>query len=559
MFKSVARSAKNNVSRKQVSAAKGERMSTNRLSAVLMCALLASTVPLAFPNIAIDDYKAVTKITVVDGANLEAKSREQLLSNLRALMNNEVLLNRVVQELKLTPSTFNLASEPSFWRLVAELSGLSTPDKSIEFGRVISELRKRILLDLDGTSSNTFTLTTTSPSEGVARGLNDRLAAILAEEAQTLSISGGDNSLSEARKALEAVEAELTGFQLRHGDQKLADMAGLSQRFEAAQTRASNLSRELSEIRVALESIKNLKGRAALEFPLPDVAGVSGLRDLQTRYSEARQLVDTLSVQFGPKHPKMIAAQSDLSALTNQVSQTVKAAVSALSADEKTMQQRVETAQADLLKLEKQMSELGDAPEELTRLENRLEAAQQNYFKLAEIEQRTPVVRTVATRLEAGETSIGPIYNWNKLLSYSFISALVAGAFAFGFSGRRRSKSTAAEPIVADAQRVEPQVATVVPPATTNAAPRLKEPLKPQYAQDNDAPFDVKVKELLMRNAIRVPHGEELPLPPLVNRAAKGELVLTEGEKRELMEIKNQLKTLRNVLAEVDHQKSRRA
>lgn len=105
----------------------------------------------------------------------------------------------------------------------------------------------------------------------------------------------------------------------------------------------------------------------------------SAVRAAKSRMVRARQKVQTLSAQYGPKHPKMIHAQAMLESATEAYHQQLQAAAAGLRAKYEVAANTVSELRDVVNKIRGQVQELGSKSYKLGVLQRNVKANQQLY------------------------------------------------------------------------------------------------------------------------------------------------------------------------------------
>jgi capsular exopolysaccharide synthesis family protein len=140
------------------------------------------------------------------------------------------------------------------------------------------------------------------------------------------SIDWMKNKAEEQRKKLEASEQALHEYKRKHNIVTIEDrLAILPQRlaeFSEKLTRAEARRKELETI------YNQVKGKSFLELEaISVIADDASVDSINEKILEAEQKISELSKKFGPKHPRMIAAQNELLELRNTKQRELQKAV----------------------------------------------------------------------------------------------------------------------------------------------------------------------------------------------------------------------------------------
>ncbi|WP_417760619.1 GumC family protein [Shewanella sp.] len=180
--------------------------------------------------------------------------------------------------------------------------------------------------------------------------INSQLEAQLGITQKAATWLGG--RLGELRKQLDDSEAKLQAYREKEG---LIDVEGVQ---GLAAKELERLSDELTEARshkaqvdgfirvirqYGVDNIEQLES-------LPEVTAHRNIQDVKTLLVEAERKVSELSKTYGPKHPKLIAAKSELVALQNSMHTQIKKLVSGIENEARSVQETVTSLEAELAK-----------------------------------------------------------------------------------------------------------------------------------------------------------------------------------------------------------------
>jgi capsular exopolysaccharide synthesis family protein len=139
--------------------------------------------------------------------------------------------------------------------------------------------------------------------------------------------------LADLKLNLRASEHALQDFRDQEG---LVDVEGVTGLGGAELRSLSNRLEEVNKARIEAENIKEeVQGmrNASTEqlMTIPAVLRHQLIRELKSEHVRSQRKVDELGKRYGLLHPKMIAAQSDLTAATKELSREVRKVVSGIS------------------------------------------------------------------------------------------------------------------------------------------------------------------------------------------------------------------------------------
>ncbi len=331
---------------------------------------------------------------------------------------------------QLPPGWWPLASDPSPIQEQARAAAVETLSSGIEAEVVAGT-------DLVGLS---FSATDPGLAASVVNAYADAYIE-LGYETRLRALTKATGWLTERLDALraqvEASEARLQAFQEEEGltvtDQALdltaKQLQELADRLVEAQARHDELERLDAQVRLMGEAPSAEAITPALMVRSPDIQGLQGAV-LQT----GREVTE-LAKRYGPKHPKMLAARSNLETLTAGLTKAVADAVTAVRRDLGAAATDLAQLEAELAARKAQAQEAGRHEAELRSLRRDLETDRQLYdsfltrFKEAGqgVEGETAPARVIDPALVSSRP-VGPrIGVW---VTIAVLLALVLGAVA---------------------------------------------------------------------------------------------------------------------------------
>ncbi|MBT8422081.1 MAG: polysaccharide biosynthesis tyrosine autokinase [Gammaproteobacteria bacterium] len=184
--------------------------------------------------------------------------------------------------------------------------------------------------------------------------------------------------VEELRKNLQNSEAQLQAFREQ---EKLIDVQGYqalpSLEINDLTARLVNARRRLSGTKIAyLQVYGNESGAIASVPAVLDNSAVQQFRAIQAR---AEQQVAELGKRYGPKHPKMIAAQSELAEATQNLEAQQRDVTGGIRAEYLAAQAEVAALEADLSGAKQQYQEVSRKGSDLASLQREVETNRQLY------------------------------------------------------------------------------------------------------------------------------------------------------------------------------------
>lgn len=217
----------------------------------------------------------------------------------------------------------------------------------------ISPIRKTQLVQI------TFTTYSPKLAAEVANAIadefiNSQLEAKLGITQQAATWLGG--RLGELRQQLDASEAKLQAYREQEG---LIDVEGVS---ALGAKELERLSDELTEARSRKAQVDGfirvirqygIDNMEQLES-LPEITAHSGVQSIRNLQVAAEKKVSELSKIYGPKHPKLIAANSELKAVQDNLRGQIRKLVAGIENEARSVLENVNVLEAELAKAKNQ-------------------------------------------------------------------------------------------------------------------------------------------------------------------------------------------------------------
>lgn len=180
-------------------------------------------------------------------------------------------------------------------------------------------------------------------------------------------------SMEGLREKLDAAERELSRFyeenqlvNLNNGVVSLAaeELEELSEQLRDAQT-------TLNQNRTIYQQTQTSGADYSALARLPEVLNHSNIQSVRRQEGDALSRVSELSKVYGPKHPKMIAANAELSSIRDTLQTQIRDLISSITTQYRASQNKVST-------LQEQVAEAKSEYRTLSSLENRRRALQRD-------------------------------------------------------------------------------------------------------------------------------------------------------------------------------------
>ncbi|XUY27198.1 hypothetical protein RMR21_002150 [Agrobacterium sp. rho-8.1] len=549
-------------------------------------------------------YVSQASVKVSD-PRTNAASVQRIASQVRDNLMSPVLLGLTVSELKLRPEDLTGVETQSHFSVLMDLLGGGKSGEAL-VGATETALKNAVSIS-SAPSDAEIDVTVTAATPQAARKITDHIATLVIKQIGVEEQAPELQAVERARVALDSAEAALTGFQMRHGNDAVSRIQSLQQKIREDDALATDLQSKSTELADAISTASAMKGDDVLNTTLPAMSMFSPLEPIRDSYAAAKLAMAEISVDYGPKHPKAIAAQATLDAARATAMPTMRRILETLKREQATVTAALETQTSGRADLDSQLQAMGQAPADLARLETALEKARTDYILSSEAAgtfSSTP--RVSAKLVKQAEEGVA---NYDAFTAMAMALAgaaagLLLSLFALSF---KRSEIEEEQAVLPDAHSAEPEEPAVgIAPEQTPAAeiveiePGIFEDLEPtQYSTEiaetdetgeaepveaakpietlledspeaegaeeaaleplhdepaNDIPLDERVRQVLVSNAVQDTQTErEIPtfkLPPLLAAALAGKADHAQAETEELRALRQELVMLRERLSE---------
>lgn len=510
----------------------------------------------------------------VDTGRVAASMQQSLLS--------PVSLTLAISELKLKAGDVTGIVEEGRLAVLANLlSGdvqPATPVNAIE-----DALRQSV--KITSASKTDIDVGVTAATPKAAERIVDYLAR------QVVKGVGGDHAepalqaVEKARTALDAAEGALTGFQMRHGNDIVSRIQGLQQSLHEADATIAALGEKEHDLAQAVTKVSAMKTDDVLTKALPPLPVFEALAPVRDNYTTAKLALDHVNVDHGPKHPRTIAAQGAVDAARSAAMPALRRALDGAKAELKDVAATLDAETRAKAAVEEQLRAMGNAPEELAKLETALEKARREY--LAASEKAGPFAAPTVTAAIAKPASPAVLQE-EGILPQMIPGAMAAGGALVGmllalFLISFRRTETQDRVGAAIQMAIEAVTAFEAAPAKVEAHDErfeiepdilhdlIEDDVEPVYASErydvteddiweydlhdepaNDIPLDERVRQVLLANRVRYAETAQkedgFRLPPLLAAALEGKADHAQAETDELRTLRQELASLKQRL-----------
>lgn len=240
--------------------------------------------------------------------------------------------------------------------------------------------------------------------------------------------------LGELRLQLDASEKALQDFRLREG---LIDVAGVrslgSQELERLGQEVTQMRSKKAQIDSFVRAVRQFgpNDMSRLES-LPEITAHPGVQQVKAAVISAERKVSELSKLYGPKHPKLISARSELSTIQQNLHEQIEKLINGIAEEANTVSQNLASIEAEMQRSKGQYQDLSGKEAEYQRLSREVETNRQLFDTFMARQKETEVTgnfnSAVARFTDLAVAPVDPIKPNKKLI---VILAFVA-AIGFG-------------------------------------------------------------------------------------------------------------------------------
>lgn len=401
----------------------------------------------------------------------------------------------------------------------------------------------------------------TAPDADRASDIANGLAAVLADRENPFLPLGGDPGLAGLEEAARRAEAELRQFEAGTGDDRLAAARHVEAEKQEAGQEAAETEARIAELDRKIGEATSLTAAEVLEGRLPDSLEFTALEYHRQRHVEAKLAFDQLSVQLGPRHPRLQNAAGAVETARSDLDQELARLVADLKRHKAEATQKL----AALRSLDEAVSpDIRDLNAKLASLRAAAQAARQEYEKAVRAAHADASGNGLFLSLEVeAHPEHAAVTGWS-LAEAMGLGGAAGLSVPIVLSLRRRHGRDDAEALQPDLHlagvhgfAADLPVLEDVSGVTLESIPETDIDPRP----DDEVPLPERIRDILYRHA--APAASARPVPPLVAAVLEGGLsagsrrspshVLDPGNDqdkldREILELRHQLAALRGRL-----------
>ncbi|NSX89654.1 GumC family protein [Agrobacterium tumefaciens] len=545
------------------------------------CVAAATVTGAALPLLLIDSgfrgYVSQARIEVTQ-SSYDAPDAARFLAMARRTLLSPSGLDRVTADLKLKAADMvGVRNQGELGLLVDLLTGTDarplSPREALN-GAVGEAIRLELTPD-----ENTLVVTSRAATPEAAMRLTDYLSMRVMADGRAGTMTPAMRQTERARTRLDEAEAALNGFQMRHGDAVLSEVQQLEQQLRDVNDSLARMAQQQQSLQADLTVAAALKPNDVLSKPVPAGAAFSALEDIRQKHATASMALASVSVDYGPKHPRRIAAQNAVDAIQALAAPALRQLVDGLRADEKRITQEIATASGERKQHLDRLNGLGVPPGELSRLQAELETARNTYLEVSERRDlsasTTPAVETRLTKKAAPGELSRDLTQAAMMAGGGGLIGLLGSLYLLSY--RRHDEEQEGQPAVENGVQLPPSMdepeqslqfsefEQIEPAVFDDLEELAADDVQPEdafadyYAEAandaDDMPLDERVRQVLMGNRTTRTVDQMSPeLPPLLGEALAGHFDHEQAEAEELAELRRELAHLRERLADyADH------
>ena len=388
--------------------------------------------------------KAV-KIEEVYGIN--SMQQEYYLTQFEILKSRSIA-ETVIDRLKLAEHP-DFKGEPSLTAqikaslpfLPTENAGLSADDQAArEKEKLIESFVKRLSIDPVRKTqlvNITFESHDAKLAAAVANAVGD--AYIESQLEAKMGITQKANAwlggrLGELRMRLDESEQALQQFRIQEG---LIDVAGVrslgSQELERLGTEITSARAKKAQVDGFIRVISQYGSDKIDRIEsLPEITAHPGVQNVKREQVTAERKVSELSKIYGPKHPKLIAAKSELATVQDNLREQIRKLITGIESEAQTATQNLNSLEAEMARSKVQYQDLSGKETEYQRLQREVETNRQLFETFMARQKETEVAgdfnSAIARFTDRAMPATDPFKPKRKLIVVlAFIAALGFG------------------------------------------------------------------------------------------------------------------------------------
>ncbi|MGF9693356.1 hypothetical protein AAIH46_11095 [Rhizobium sp. 0TCS1.26] len=347
----------------------------NAIAAVLLlsAAVFGAALPHVLPLDLSRHYLAEARLAPASQA-ADDTDRADLVKAAEEGLRSPALLDAVARQVGFVDAAGRTVEDPTAMGLLSEI--MSRQDLSDAASETTERQRLSGVLSVAERENGQLAVVARGDNALAASEIANAAARLLSQGINDQQLLGEPDAVARARGNLEKIQSDIDALAVAPADlQRLqevrdeqAALAAETERLQAAQADAAT----------RVEILSHLTLDDVLSKPLPAELQASGLETLRRKHVEARLLIDQLSAELGPRHPRLIAATAAESEAKQSIARAMKQMTGGLKQEEAALQAQVQETNARKASLA--AAPVSDAAARKLALETSLETARKAYL-----------------------------------------------------------------------------------------------------------------------------------------------------------------------------------
>lgn len=240
--------------------------------------------------------------------------------------------------------------------------------------------------------------------------------------------------LGELRLRLDESEQALQQFRIQEG---LIDVAGVrslgSQELERLGTEITTARAKKAQVDGFIRVISQYGSDKIDRIEsLPEITAHPGVQNVKREQVTAERKVSELSKIYGPKHPKLIAAKSELATVQDNLREQIRKLIAGIESEAQTATQNLNSLEAEMARSKVQYQDLSGKETEYQRLQREVETNRQLFDTFMARQKETEVAgdfnSAIARFTDRAMPATDPFKPKRKLIvMLAFVAALGFG------------------------------------------------------------------------------------------------------------------------------------
>ena len=347
---------------------------------------------------------SVANVMSIEEVYTSDTSRKDYMRTQFQILQSRQVASRAVDELDLSNNplfmpvaneSISIVTQAKQWLLArlpvaSEASKSSLTDEQKAEKRrqaAINKLMNRVSVSLVD-NTQVITITAVSESPELAAAIATTMGDVYVEnylqakvDMTTKATSFLTESMDSLRDKLTKAEADLSAFYEENELVNLSNgVVGLAA--EALEQRSEQLleaETTLKQNRTIYQQTQQNGADYNALARLPEVLNHPSIQSVRRQEAQAMSRVSELSEVFGPKHPKMIAANAELSSVRGTLQQQIRDLISSITTQYRASQERVATLQTEVAKAKAEYRTLSTLENQRRSLQREVDINQQLY------------------------------------------------------------------------------------------------------------------------------------------------------------------------------------